>query len=299
MARRRGRKANGPEGIILVDKPVGPTSRNVVDDLRRKLDLPGPGHCGTLDPLASGLLVLVAGHATRVQDRLTGHDKTYEAKVVLGASSLTDDAEGPLTPESEPRIPELAEVEQAIEGFVGEIEQVPPMHSAIRVNGERLYKAARRGEEREIPSRRVQVHSIQINSYDWPHLEVVVDCGSGTYIRSLARDLGEALGSKAYLGSLRRTRCGAFDIKEAKVLDDILTDDVQSLEVCLTDWPQVEIPRSDLPLLLTGREVQLQNGSVVHDDALALCDGQIIGRCKKLGEHTLRMKRLIRRPEPT
>ncbi|MFT7617758.1 MAG: tRNA pseudouridine55 synthase [Planctomycetota bacterium] len=299
MARQRGRKALGPGGIILIDKPVGPTSRNVVDDLRRQLDLPGPGHCGTLDPLASGLLILVAGHATRIQDRLTGHDKTYEALVVFGASSLTDDAEGPFETEEKPTKPDLEAVKAVVREFVGVIEQTPPMHSAIRVDGERLYKAARRGETKEIPSRHVEIHSIDVVSYVWPNLNITVDCGSGTYIRSLARDLGEALGTKAHLGGLRRTRCGTFQIKDAKPLDDIEMGDVLSLEACSLGWPRVEIPRSDLALFLTGRPVEVPEGLDLHDDALVCCDGQIVGRSKKLGERTLRMNRLIRRPFPT
>lgn len=296
MARRRGRKALGPEGIILVDKPLGPTSRDVVNDLRRRLDLPGPGHCGTLDPLASGLLVLVSGHATRVQDRLTGHDKTYVAHVRFGASSVTDDEEGPIHEEEDPLIPTRGEVNLAVERFLGEIQQTPPMHSAIKVGGERLYKAARRGETKEIPVRTVVIHKIAISSYEWPNLELTVDCGSGTYIRSLARDLGESLSTQAYLAGLRRTRCGAFSIEDAVSMEDIDVGSVQSLEHCLSDWPRIEIPTEKLADLLQGKEIIFDEGVVVDNDALLVCNEQIVGRSKKLGDHSLRMKRLIKAP---
>ncbi len=296
MARRRGRKALGPEGIILVDKPKGPTSRDVVNDLRRRLDLPGPGHCGTLDPLATGLLVLVSGHATRVQDRLTGHSKTYWAQVRLGASSVTDDGEGPISEEEAPAIPTAQEIAHAIQGFLGEVKQTPPMHSAIKVGGERLYKAARRGETKEIPVRTVVIHEIVILSYEWPNLELSVDCGSGTYIRSLARDLGNSLGTQAYLGGLRRTRCGTFTIDEAVSLDEIDVDSVRPLEECLGDWPRIEIPDEQLPDLLQGKEIVMNEEGRVIDDALLVCHQQIVGRCKKLSPHRLRMKRLIKPP---
>ena len=297
MARRRKRICSGPEGILLVNKPVGPTSRDIVNDLRRRLDLPSPGHCGTLDPLASGLLVMVSGCATRLQDRLTGHSKEYLAEIILGAVSVTDDREGPIETRYDVSPPRAEELARALESFVGEIEQVPPLHSAIRVGGERLYEKARRGETSEVPARRVIIHSLTMEEYDWPRLKLVVSCASGTYIRSLARDLGQLLGCGGYLGGLVRTRVGQFHLAQAVPAETFAPENVLTLEESLGDWPAVEILPGDLPRLLAGREVHPASETGFADDALIYCQGQIVARARKLSPTTLRMKRLIRHPE--
>ena len=207
-------------GLLVVDKPAGCTSRNVVDRaLRwfpRRTRL---GHTGTLDPLATGVLVLCAGVATRLAEYVQRMDKVYRAGILLGACSDTDDLEGTLTTSVIGQPPERETVGRCLQEFVGEIEQVPPEYSAAKVIGRRAYDLARRGEEVALEPRRVHIYSIDLLDYSFPRLEVEVRCGRGTYIRSLARDLGTRLGCGALIEALRRTRVGPFIVEDALGLD--------------------------------------------------------------------------------
>lgn len=207
-------------GLLILDKPVGLTSRDAVDRavrwFPRKTRV---GHTGTLDPLASGVLVLCVGHATRLTEYVQDMGKTYVAEVVLGARSATDDAEGPVTPVTVERPPDRATIDRALLSFVGWIDQVPPAFSAAKVTGRRAYDLARRGADVELAPRPVRIDAIDVLAFDYPRLALKVRCGKGTYIRSLARDLGERLGCGAYLGGLRRTRVGPFTPADALPLD--------------------------------------------------------------------------------
>src|SRR4051794_35563280 len=181
-----------PHGLLVLDKPVGITSRDAVD---RALGWFPPktrvGHTGTLDPLASGVLVLCVGRATRLTEYVQAMGKTYVADVMLGGRSATDDAEGPITLVAVHRIPDRAAVEEALSHFVGRIEQVPPAYSAAKVGGRRAYDLARRGADVALAPRTVRVDAIDVRAFDYPRLTLEVRCGKGTYVRSLARDLGE------------------------------------------------------------------------------------------------------------
>ena len=297
MASKRKRQASGPEGIFLVDKAVGPTSRDIVNDLRRTLDLPGPGHCGTLDPLASGLLMLVSGCATRMVDRLTGQDKVYLAQLRLGQRSATDDAEGPIVDVAAPDpLPTTEDIAQALQAFVGALDQKPPIHSAIRVDGERLYKKARRGEDIQVPLRSVIIHSICLRDYSWPDLSFKVECGAGTYVRSLARDLGEALGTAAHLTALRRTKSGLFSVDQAKTVSQVSASDVISLEEAFAEASRIDVSRDDLELLLNGREISATVDGDSTADLLVAYEGQIVARAKVMAEGRLRMRRMLKNP---
>lgn len=217
-------------GILLIDKPAGWTSFDVVAKLRRITGVKKIGHAGTLDPFATGLLIVAVGkEATKNIDQFVKLDKTYEATFVLGATSTTHDPEGriSLAKNEETRI-EKREVEQALAQLTGTIEQIPPMHSAIKVNGQRLYKLAREGKEIEREPRRVTVHTFEVLDYAWPKLRVHILCSSGTYIRALARDLGTALGVGAYVSELRRTRIGDFSIDNAVALDTLTPENWHS-----------------------------------------------------------------------
>lgn len=213
------------DGVLIVAKPVGPTSHDVVGLVRRLSATKRVGHGGTLDPFASGVLPLFLGKATRLVEYHLGDRKRYRATVCFGASSTTDDLEGALTPAAgDP--PTRAAVEAAFGRFRGEIEQRPPVYSAIKVAGRRAYAMARAGHSVELATRQVTIHALDLVSWDEttpgePVAIVDVECSAGTYVRSLARDLGEAVGSAAYLGALVRTRSGAFDLDDAIPLDDV------------------------------------------------------------------------------
>lgn len=202
-------------GLLVVDKPVGITSMDVVRRVRHKAGHAKTGHAGTLDPLASGVLICLLGKATRAADALMAASKVYHTTVDLAALTNTDDAEGEIEPVDVDRPPALDTVAAALRGLTGTIEQTPPAYSAIKVGGQRAYKLARRGQDVELKARPVQIHAIDLIRYDWPTLELVVTCGKGTYIRSLARQIGQALGTGGYLTALRRTAIGAYTLEQA------------------------------------------------------------------------------------
>jgi tRNA pseudouridine55 synthase len=214
-----------PEGILLIDKPAGITSFDCIRRLRRQTGTRKFGHAGTLDPMATGLMIILAGRATKLADQLLKQDKTYLATLSLGAVSSTGDAEGEITQQSDYRPPE-AGVEAILRQLEGEIMQVPPAYSAIKIGGQPAYKRIRRGEEVVIPARKVRVDSIKLQKYDYPEIHLEVAVSSGTYIRTLAQDIGEKLGTGAYLTALRRTIIGPYRIEEAADLKAITADNL-------------------------------------------------------------------------
>jgi len=209
-----------PEGIILIDKPMNITSFGVVAALRRLTQVQKIGHCGTLDPLATGLLVCLIGKKfTKMSDNFLGAQKAYIADLLLGASTSTFDAEGEKTKTSEFQ-PSIQELEKAIETFQGTTWQMPPQFSAKKVGGIKACDAARAGKSVELQKQEVQMN-IKLLSYNYPHLQLEVSCSKGTYIRTLADDLGQKLGSLAYLSGLRRIQSGSFSIDQAISLDHL------------------------------------------------------------------------------
>jgi tRNA pseudouridine55 synthase len=223
------------QGLLLVNKPKGWTSFDVVAKVRGMVNSAAKaqghvgkikvGHTGTLDPLATGLLVLAVGKYTKKVPELTKQNKTYEAQITLGATSTTDDAEGDIT-QSASRQPSEAEVKEALKQFVGEIQQVPPQFSAIKVGGVRAYASARRGKEVALQPRIVHVYGITNIVYTYPVVRFTCHVGSGTYIRSIARDLGKNLETGAYMSALHRTEVGAFTIAQAVPVDSLSSDTV-------------------------------------------------------------------------
>ena len=216
------------DDIVLIDKPAGMTSFGVVARLRRVLSQQAGrkikvGHTGTLDPFATGLMILVTGKKCREAGTYTKLDKWYEAEIVLGQMSTTGDPEGELTNVSD-HPPTQSEVEQVLRQFTGEIRQRPPIFSAIKINGQRAYKLARDGQEVEIPERTVQIYALELVEYNYPSLNIRVHVSSGTYIRSLAVDIGEALGVGAYCRELRRTQIANWSVTEAQQLQDFGID---------------------------------------------------------------------------
>jgi tRNA pseudouridine55 synthase len=208
-------------GIFNIDKPEGLTSHDVVARVRRISGQKKAGHAGTLDPMATGVLPVVLGKATRLVEYLADADKAYRATVMLGAASDTYDREGTITPTPDAAMPTRDQVEQALQQFRGEIEQLPPMHSAIKIGGKKLYELARQGLEVERQPRRVTITRLGLEVYWPPELQIFVECSKGTYIRSLAFDLGVALGTGAYLQALVRTRHGPFAVEGATTLEGL------------------------------------------------------------------------------
>lgn len=221
--------------ILLVDKPSGWTSFDVVAKIRGKIRADyvakgqkptkrqlKVGHAGTLDPFATGLLIILLGDATKKAEQFLKLDKTYEFTAKLGEVSTTGDPEGAITAKAGRGTPSSAQVEEVLRQFVGDITQTPPAFSAIKVGGKRAYKLAREGKQVEIPSRQVRINRLELVSYDYPNLRCVCDVSSGTYIRSLVEDIGEALGVGAYCVELRRTMIGNYQIGDAKTIDRAL-----------------------------------------------------------------------------
>jgi tRNA pseudouridine55 synthase len=205
-------------GVVNLDKPVGPTSHDMVGLLRRLTGTRRIGHAGTLDPLASGVLPILVGAATRFSQELTGGPKRYQATIRLGSTSATDDAEGPLSPGTGP-IPDEPVIRRALEGFVGSYDQRPPAYSARKLAGRTAHRAARAGEVLELAPRRVTVDVIDVLSVTigdgWTDVAIDLRCGAGTYVRSIARDLGEVLGCGGYLSGLRRTEAAGLHVADS------------------------------------------------------------------------------------
>ena len=211
------------DSVLLIDKPSGMTSFGVVARVRRKLSQQlgkkaKVGHTGTLDPFATGLMIIVTGKECRNAGMYSKLDKVYEATMRLGQTSTTGDPEGEITDTSD-RQPTLDEVKEALEKFTGEIQQTPPIYSAIKINGQRAYKLARKGEAVEMPVRTVTIFSLELIDYTYPEIKIRVHVSSGTYIRTLAEDIGKALGTGAYCTQLRRTKIADFSIDDSVTLE--------------------------------------------------------------------------------
>jgi tRNA pseudouridine55 synthase len=212
-------------GLLVIDKPKGITSRAVVNRIQRLLPARTPiGHTGTLDPLATGVLVLCIGTATRLAEYVQRMRKTYVAELLLGATSNTDDADGIITPSEPVSRPSREAIERCLARFIGQIDQTPPAFSAAKIEGQRSYRLARRGADVALLPRRVEIYAIDVLRYEYPHLELRVECGKGTYIRSLARDIGHDLRAGALVKALRRTQVGVFSTENAITIDDKLAD---------------------------------------------------------------------------
>jgi tRNA pseudouridine55 synthase len=215
MARRSRNEKPGPSGFLVVDKPPGITSHDVVDAARRWLGTRRIGHLGTLDPQATGVLPLAVREATKLVPFLEGGRKEYVGAIHLGARTDTLDADGEVTWRYEGELPDVDSVARAMRPFEGEIDQTPPMYSAVKQGGVPLHKLARRGEEVERTPRRVEIHRFELARFESPRVHIEVECSPGTYVRVLAADLGDTLGCGGYLGALRRTRSGSFTAEQA------------------------------------------------------------------------------------
>ena len=215
------------QDIILIDKPAGLSSFGVVARVRRRLSMEAGkkvkvGHTGTLDPFATGLLILLANKSTKLSNQFLKLDKWYEATICLGKTSTTGDPEGEIIEQNTEKVPTLEEVKAVVNQFVGQITQTVPAYSAVKINGQRAYQLARRGEAVSMPTRQIEIYAIEILSYNYPELVIRTHVSSGTYIRTLGEDIGKALGVGAYLTALRRTQVGDYQIENAVKLSDFM-----------------------------------------------------------------------------
>jgi tRNA pseudouridine55 synthase len=216
------------EGVINLDKPAGLSSAAAVSRVKRLLERGTKiGHAGTLDPFATGVLLLLVGKATKSCEMLMGQPKQYETMAKLGGTTATDDRTSPEIVTAIQRQPTRDEIEQAAAALIGTIQQKPPAFSALKVGGRPAYELARRGTPAKLEPRNVRIDAIEILSYEWPLLRMKIDCGRGTYIRAIARDLGETLKCGGYLMELRRTRIGRFDISQAVNLEQLALSGVE------------------------------------------------------------------------
>ncbi|NQY14213.1 MAG: tRNA pseudouridine(55) synthase TruB [Henriciella sp.] len=266
MGRQRKRKGDPVHGWLAIDKPIDITSTKVVGILKRLYNAQKAGHGGTLDPLADGILPIAFGEATKTAQWAMDCDKEYVFTVEWGTSTASQDKEGDVIATSDVR-PTRAEIEAVLPQFIGDIAQIPPKYSAIKIQGERAYDLARDGEQFEIPAREVTVYEAEIADIpDSDHVTLRVVSGKGFYVRAMARDLAQALGAEGHVSQLRRTRVGALDEAMAVTLSDLealagnmsaLTKHLQPLETVLDDIPVIDIENTDAAALKQGREIVL------------------------------------------
>lgn len=255
-------------GLFIVDKPVGPTSHKIVSMVRQGTSVRKVGHAGTLDPRASGVLVLCVGPATRLSEYLSTSSKRYEAVVRFGSATETYDAEGDVVQQSD-AVPSLENIKSVLPEFRGEIQQVPPPYSAIKVEGKKAYELARAGEDVELEARDVTIQTLKVLDYKPPDLVLDVECSAGTYIRSLAHDLGGKLGVGAHLADLRRTKAGPFTIEDAvpmpKLEVGFLTGKweqyLRPAADALPDTPKVHLDQEGYNLVRNGHRIPAEPGA--------------------------------------
>jgi tRNA pseudouridine55 synthase len=249
-------------GFLNVDKPPGATSRDVVNRIQRLLRPLKVGHCGTLDPLATGVLVIAIGQATRLVEYVQQSAKTYQGTFLLGRSSDTEDIEGTVIEQPAAPIPSLPQIKAALPQFLGTILQRPPAYSALKVAGQRAHELARQGKSVELAHRPIQVHSLEIVRYAYPELELLVRCGSGTYIRSLGRDLAISLGTSAVMSQLRRLAIGPFAVSSALKMDELDPATIQQ-HLCpplsgLGELPQITVSADQISRLWNGQTIPIE-----------------------------------------
>ena len=244
-------------GLLNVNKPAGLTSRQVVDHVAKLVRPQKAGHAGTLDPLATGVLVVCVGKATRLIEMVQEQPKTYAASFRLGCQSDTDDVTGNMSEVAVTSEITRAQIEQALPAFCGQIRQVPPSFSAVHVEGKRAYDLARRGQEVAIEAREVEVHRLELTRFAYPELDLFIECGSGTYIRSIGRDLGQMLGCGAVMSALVRTRIGPFRIEDAVTLEQLNRETVDQYLLpptsTLGGLPKYSASSADLHNIRAGR----------------------------------------------
>jgi len=283
--------------IVNFNKPLGISSHNALSGVKKLFKVRKAGHAGTLDPAATGVLLICLNEATKITNYLSDLDKEYIVTAKLGESSDTYDSEGTITKRAENFSVSAADIESVIKKFLGEIEQIPPMYSAIKMSGKPLYKLARKGIEVERKPRKINIKSIEIVKFALPFLTLKVSCSKGTYIRSLCHDIGEALGTGAYVTGLERTRIGGFKIEDSAGLDELPGKNTSlcSIDSALAHLPEIILDGNDLKRAIHGNPVNFPSGfpdfpaSFVR---LKYPDGRLFGIGKVSG-NSIKIERLL------
>ncbi len=303
MARRRRNKGRNVSGILLLDKPVGMTSNAALQRVKRLFNANKAGHTGNLDPMASGLLPVCLGEATKVSGFLLDSDKHYTGTCKLGERTDSGDADGVVVQTRTVEDYSETRILEVFSQFKGEISQIPPMHSAIKVNGQPLYKLAHQGIEIERKPRQVEIFSLELLRQTEDELDIEVHCSKGTYIRTLVQDIGEELGCGAHLNALRRTGAGPFFIENScslTELEQLAEDGFAAMDACLlpmeyalADWPQVKLTRDSTHYLCQGQAVQVPKAPTRGWVCLFADDDRFIGVGQILGDGRVAPRRLI------
>lgn len=250
-------------GFLCCNKPSGVTSRDIVNVVQNRVRPAKAGHAGTLDPLAEGVLVVGVGRAVRLVPYVQNQAKHYQATFRLGQSTVSGDLEDEVVFHEDDPEPTLEQLQNAATRFVGEIEQTPPAHSAVKVDGRRAYKRVRAGQQVEMPKRTVVVHSMSVTRYEYPEVDLDIVCGSGTYVRTLGMDLAEAVGTKSVMSYLKRTAIGPFKIEDAVEFEQLkanqFSDKILPAQFAVADLPQVSVDAQQEELLGNGRPIECPN----------------------------------------
>jgi tRNA pseudouridine55 synthase len=267
-------------GLLNLDKPAGMTSRDAVNRVQHLVRPHKVGHVGTLDPLATGVLVVAVGPATRLVEYVQRMPKTYQGRFLLGRTSDTEDVLGKVVELDSPRIPTRADIDAVLPRLVGTIEQRPPAFSALKVAGQRAHSLARRGEPVELAARPVEIHTIEVVRYAYPELELRIECGSGTYVRSLGRDLAEAVGTGAVMAALRRLAIGLFRAEDGMAVDQVTFELIQErlvpAAVATRDMQQVIVDREEAIRLAQGQAIFNRFGTQADEVAALDAAGKLV-----------------------
>lgn len=302
MGRRR-KSGRNVRGILLLDKPLGITSNSALQEVKRIFKAQKAGHTGSLDPLADGLLPICFGAATKVSAFLLDADKHYTVRVKLGVTTTTADAEGEVLETKPAEGISESDIQRIISEFEGEIEQIPPMYSALKYKGERLYKLAREGIEVEREPRQVTIHRISMQDYDAPEFEMLVHCSKGTYIRTLAEDIGNRLGCGAHVTALRRTGAGPYGSEGMVSMEQIkqlaeegfsaLDELLLPIDSALGSWPEVKLSPDGTFYLRQGQPVLVPNAPTEGMVRLYDANGSFMGAGEILGDGRVAPRRMM------
>ena len=257
------------DGIIVINKEKDYTSHDVVAKLKKKLNISKVGHTGTLDPNATGVLPILIGKGTKFSKYLINHDKTYKAKIELGKKTDTADVEGNVIEEKPVDTEYIKQnLVQVLESFVGKQEQVPPMYSAIKKNGKKLYEYARKGEKIEVEPRKIEIYKIELVKYNEKNIDFIVSCSKGTYIRSLCEDIAEKLNTVGYMKNLERLQVGEFNIEKSVLIDEVNIENIEkylyTLEDILKDTPKLNLNSKKLKLFLNGVQLTVKEAEGLY-----------------------------------
>jgi len=289
------------DGLLVIDKPPGMTSHDVVDEVRRRLGVRRVGHAGTLDPQATGILVVGVGRATRLLSYAQAGVKRYRADAVFGVTTTTQDAWGEVV-EVRPAPMLQADLEEVLPRFVGALEQTPPMVSAVKVGGERLYRRARRGESVERPVRRIHVHALGMLEWrpgEHPGATLDVTCSPGTYVRTLVSDIGDRLGCGAHLAALRRTESGTYTESDAVPLDGVNTAALRPLEHAVAGLPRLEADPQTAERVANGRPLSRPEPGRDGDAVAVVRAGHLLAVYVRRGDALVADRVLPRPPAPS